>query len=198
MKRELKSAVLAALCAVGLSAFAAEPKPLLVPDYNRDGKIEGDECNRAAAGEAFTIWLNDDDDDEGTDGGAEAGDTNNDLHDVPGGNDDKDFADDKVNGRCDLLDFFPVLIDVNGVDCSGNYDWKLISKSANVVFTRLEAGNAGDFHTKEAKCFVDADIPLYKAPVEQLAGDKGKGYVDLPYRFLEKKNGRHSGRRRGA
>ena len=121
-RRVVRCAIMAALCAVGLSAFAASG-PLLVPDYNRDGKIDNVDYGRLEAGEAFTVWLNDDDDGEGTDDGAEAGDTNNDLHDVPGGNDDKDFADDHVNGRCDLLDFFPVLIDVFGVVGSGDYDW---------------------------------------------------------------------------
>ena len=95
------------------AAFAANG-PLLLPDYNRDGKINEDDYDRLGAGEAFTVWLNDDDDAEGTNDGEEAGDTNVDLHDVPGGDgNDQDCADDKVNGRCDLLDFFPVLIDVN-------------------------------------------------------------------------------------
>ena len=107
-----------------LAAFAEVPGPLLVPDYNRDGKIDPADYERLAAGEAFTIWLNDDDDDDGTDSGAEAGDTNNDLHDVPGGDgNDKDCEDGQVNGRCDLLDFFPVLVDVKFVDNWRNMTW---------------------------------------------------------------------------
>ena len=124
----------------------------------------------ASKGEAFTVWLNDDDDAEGAEADDGKGDTNTDLHDVPGGNDDRDCADDKVNGRCDLLDFFPVLIDVNGVEDWSSYTWKLVSTSVNVVFTQLQTGNAGDFHTKEAKA-LDDETPLYRAPVEQLAGD---------------------------
>ena len=46
--RVVRCAIAAALCAVGLSAFAAEPTPLLVPDYNRDGWLnlrpKGDEA----------------------------------------------------------------------------------------------------------------------------------------------------------
>ena len=180
MKKLLMSCF--ALCA--FAAFAGLPTPLLVPDYDRDGDIGATDRGKALAGQEFTIWLNDDDDAEGTDDGAEAGDTNTDLHDVPGGNDDKDCEDDKVNGRCDLLDFFPVLIDVNGVESPDDYTWKLISRSVNVVFTKLQAGNAGDFHTKEARCFVDDSIPLCKAPVVQLAGDEGKEYAELPGGFL--------------
>ena len=42
-----------------------------------------------------------------------------------------------------------MLIDVNGVEGSGNYAWKLVSKSVNVVFTRLKADTAGDFLTNK-------------------------------------------------
>ena len=170
------------------AAFAMASGPLLVPDYNRDGKIDVADYDRLAAGEAFTVWLNDDDDAAGAEADDGKGDTNTDLHDVPGGNDAKDCADGEVNGRCDLLDFFPVLIDVNGVEGSGDYTWKLISKSVNVVFTQLKADTAGDFHTKEAKA-LDDETPLYEAEVKQLAGDEGEGEVELPKdRFL--KNGR--------
>ena len=182
----IKSIVAAALCAVGLSAFAVEPKPLLVPDYNRDGKINKADRDRVDAGETFTIWLNDDDDDDGTDDGEEAGDTNVDLHDVPGGEgNDRDCEDDKVNGRCDLLDFFPVLIDVNGVEDWNGMTWKLSSDSVNVVFTQLEDGNAGSFHTQEAKA-LDDETPLYTAEVKKLAEE---GEVDLPDGFLKEGRG---------
>ena len=183
--RLARCAIVTALCAVGLSAFAAEPKPLLVPDFNRDGKIDAVDYARLAAGEAFTVWLNDDDDAEGTDDGAEAGDTNNDLHDVPSGEgNDKDCEDDKVNGRCDLLDFFPVLINVEVVPGWDTMTWKLISKSVNVVFTQLKDDTAGDFHTREVKA-LDDETPLYEAGVEQLAGDEGKEEVSLPDGFLK-------------
>ena len=179
--RLARCAIVTALCAVGLSAFAAEPKPLLVPDFNRDGKIDAADYARLAAGEAFTVWLNDDDDAEGTDDGAEAGDTNNDLHDVPSGEgNDKDCEDDKVNGRCDLLDFFPVLINVEVVPGRDTMTWKLISKSVNVVFTQLKADTAGDFHTREVKA-LDDETPLYEAEVSKLA----EGDAKLPWDFLK-------------
>ena len=78
-------------------SFAAVPGPQLVPDYDRDGEIGAADREKAFTGDEFTIWLNDDDDAEGTEGGAEAGDTNTDLHDVPGGNDRKDCADGEGN-----------------------------------------------------------------------------------------------------
>ena len=164
-----------ALCA--FAAFAAGG-PLLLPDYNRDGKIDMLDYGRLEKGEAFTIWLNDDNDAAGTDAGAEAGDTNIDLNDVPGGNDEKDCEDREVNGRCDLLDFFPVLIDMTGVESPDDYTWKLISKSVNVVFTRLKDDTAGEFHTTEAKA-LDGETPLYRAEVTNLTEG-----VALPNGFL--------------
>ena len=166
-----------------MMAFAVEQDPMLIADYNRDGKIDAADYERYAAGETFTIWLNDDDDAEGAEADDGKGDTNNDLHDVPGGEgNDRDCEDDHVNGRCDLLDFFPVLIDVTCVDEWQNYDWKLSSKSVNIVFTRLKDYNAGSFHTQELKDFYE-DIPLYKAVVKQLAGDDGEE-AELPDGFL--------------
>ena len=171
-----------ALCA--FAAFAAGPMPLLVPDYDRDGKIDPTDRDKALAGEKFTVWLNDDNDAAGAESDECKGDTNIDLNDVPGGNDEKDCEDDEVNGRCDLLDFFPVLIDVNGVEGAGDYTWKLSSKSVNVVFTGLDDEHkAGSFHTQEVKA-LDGETPLYKAEVEKLA----EGDATLPGNFL--KNGR--------
>ncbi len=159
-------------------AAAAVSGPRLVPDYNRDGKINDVDYERLAKGETFTIWLNDDDDAEGAKADEGKGDTNFALHDVPSGEgNDKDCEDDIVNGRCDLLDFFPVLVDVTGVDGWVNYDWKLSSKSVNAVFTTLRADNAGDFHTKDVRGF-DGETPLYKAAVENLAEDDVKQLPD--------------------
>ena len=166
-----------------MTVQAVGQAPMLIVDYDRDGTIGTDDRDRALMGEPFTIWLNDDDDAAGAESDEGNGDTNNDLHDIPGGEDnDRDCEDDQVNGRCDLLDFFPVLADVNGVEDWADYDWKLISKSVNLVFTRLKTDTAGDFHTKEVKDFSD-ETPLYKATVAKLA-DEGEEGVALPDGFL--------------
>ena len=165
-------------------AFAEAPGPRLVPDYDRDGKIDDADVRKAIANEPFTIWLNDDDDAEGAESDEGKGDTNVDLHDVPGGEgNDRDCEDEKVNGRCDLLDFFPVSVDVGGVADWPSYAWKLCSKSANVVFTSLDAAHAGAFHTKEAKA-LDGETPLYRATVGKLAGEDGEDAA-LPEGFLK-------------
>ena len=165
------------------SAFAYEPGPRLVADYDRDGRISPTDRERALSGDEFTIWINDDDDADGD------GDTNNDLHDVPCGKDgegnphNKDCEDDQVNGRCDLLDFFPVLVNVREVTDWEYLTWKLCSDSVNVVFTGLKADNAGSFHTNDVD---DNDgTSLHEASVAKLTEDG----VALPSGFLEERNG---------
>ena len=83
------------------AAVAAAQGPLLVPDYNCDGVIDLKvESSKARAGEAFTIWLNDDDDAAGSGESAKPGDTNTDRHDIPCGEGHaRDCADETVNGR---------------------------------------------------------------------------------------------------
>ena len=168
-----------------IAAFAAfaerlSSDPRLVPDYNRDGRIDPLDYERESAGEPFTIWLNDDDDAEGTGGGESAGDTNTDLHDVPGGEgNDRDCEDEQVNGRCDLLDFFPVLVDVGRYAQDQSITWKIRSASVKAVFTELRAEAAGNFHTTAMNAF-GGDDPLYNAPVMRLDEDG----VEIPPGFL--------------
>ena len=179
MMRVVLGALCVVLCAGAAFAERLSSDPRLVPDYNRDGKIDPLDYEREAAGEPFIIWLNDDDDAEGTDDGADPGDTNNDLHDVPGGNDDKDCEDEQVNGRCDLLDFFPVLVDVGRYAQDLSITWKIRSASVKAVFTGLDAEAAGSFHTTAMNAF-GGDDPLYQAPVMRLDEDG----VELPSGFL--------------
>ena len=91
MSVTMKTFLLSALCMVfsAFAAFAYEPGPHLVADYDRDGKISVADRGKALLGDEFTIWINDDDDDNGD------GDTNTDLHDVPCG---KDGDEELTNG----------------------------------------------------------------------------------------------------
>ena len=74
--KKMMRVVLGALCVVlgAGAAFAGRlsSDPRLVPDYNRDGVINTLDYDREAAGEPFIIWLNDDDDAEGTGDGSAA------------------------------------------------------------------------------------------------------------------------------
>ena len=179
----MKNLILGLVTTVAAFAAFAErlsSDPRLVPDYNRDGRIDPLDYERESAGEPFTIWLNDDDDAEGTGGGESAGDTNTDLHDVPGGEgNDRDCEDEQVNGRCDLLDFFPVLVDVGRYAQDQSITWKIRSASVKAVFTELRAEAAGNFHTTAMNAF-GGDDPLYNAPVMRLDEDG----VEIPSGFL--------------
>ena len=116
--------------------------PRIVPDYDRDGKIDGvDEA--VADGEAvpFRFWVNDDND---------IGEIGGSVSDVPGcgGN----GQDGRVNGLGDLVDFTPVLLDVS---CAFPPDtparvrnrvvWRLSSTSVGAVWTGLSSADAGAF-----------------------------------------------------
>ena len=136
-----------------ITAFAGlSSGPKLLPDFNRDGVIDLYDYETSAIGSVFTIWLNDDDDAEGTEAGENAGDTNSVGHNTPAADgNNRDYADDKVNGRSDLLDFFPVLIDLNGVEDWREYKWTIKTTgdaNVNVVFTSLDEHYAGSFYTQ--------------------------------------------------
>lgn len=128
----------------GLSAtLHVLDNPRIVPDYNRDGKIDqDDEAVRDSESAAFWFWVNDDDD---------CADVNKGVKDRPG--EGVNFRDNRVNGRGDLLDFTPMLLDVSTAfppempyDIRTGVVWRLESSVVNAVWTSLDAENAGAFH----------------------------------------------------
>ncbi len=86
-----------------------------VPDYDRngvirehawtddDGKLHPSDYQRAAVDDTFYFWVNDDDDDEPVEG-----------DDIPGDG-TADASNSSVDGIRDLIDFFPVYIDLHGL-----------------------------------------------------------------------------------
>ena len=118
----------------------------LVPDYGGDGRIEMDDMLLAGSNAVFRLWINDDSD---------TGDLNRpaDGADIPGAA-APDHADAAVNGKHDLLDFFPVMMDIRGFEelCGQPdlYRLKQAAGAVNVVYSRLGNYNAGSFLTAEA------------------------------------------------
>ncbi len=108
----------------------------LIPDYNRDGKIDSQDQARKASNTLFRFWVNDDKD-EGAYGGSDDPSTTS-----------QNFRDGFINGEKDLTDFFPVYFDFNAMDKEVGGCWRLaneyiIEKNANVnvVFaTGLDKG----------------------------------------------------------
>jgi len=76
----------------------------MVPDWNRDGVIDNKDRGKINEQKPWRFWVNDDDDE------ADVGGSNNNNSDVPAsaGN----GADLVVNGIRDLLDFFPLWLDI--------------------------------------------------------------------------------------
>lgn len=162
--------------------------PKVVPDYNRDGRIDQDDEAAQAAGREFRFWINDDND---------SGDINDIKNDVPGAG-RKNGVDRRVNGVGDLLDFTPVLLDVSGVfpprtpkSVRDRVTWILESEPLNAVWTALPASRAGSFHREVSDgrfgprlvqgvsnadvtpLFAGAELPEAFARVMEDAGGKG-------------------------
>lgn len=75
---------------------------LLVPDYNHNRKIEQDDIDRAANGDTFYFWVNDDDGNGDTEGTGIPGSGNN-------------AFSTSIPGTRDLVDWFPIYLNIKPV-----------------------------------------------------------------------------------
>jgi len=113
---------------------------VLVPDYNHDGKIDAEDQQRAVKEDTYYFWINDDNDAGETEGA-----------DIPGSS-SPNWADDKINGVRDLVDFFPVSLDLKGYMNSfdpGTYKCILRSEQGSMIFayTDLVRSQSGYYLT---------------------------------------------------
>lgn len=126
----------------------------LVPDWNHDRTIDDSDKNRIAASNPFRFWINDD---------ADSGNISKDNSDVPGHSAGRfgraNYADHHVNGRSDLLDFFPVWLDLKQtldlLPPSSAVQYKLRQDDAAVkaVYTDLTREWAGSYLTTEGNTY---------------------------------------------
>ncbi len=129
------------------------PPGRMVPDYDRDGRIDGRDVRVQMAGKPFRIWINDDRDvgDESTEAfeDAPAGSCDPEAMPAPIGGRPRNCMDGVVNGLRDLVDFFPVHLDVP-LDRlpPGDYTYRLRQEHASVkyVYTSLPPEDAGRVH----------------------------------------------------
>ncbi|NTU49973.1 MAG: right-handed parallel beta-helix repeat-containing protein, partial [Desulfobulbaceae bacterium] len=143
----------------------------LAPDFNHDRVIANDDLLSIATNGPFHFWINDDDDD----GDIAEGDS-----DLPGhlswGTSPADYSNAGVDGRCDLVDFFPVWIDLtkamsvlppgNGVE----YKLRQANGALKFVYTDLTKDHAGDFLTVEAYKYGNAfNKRVYEAETVAIA-----------------------------
>ncbi len=75
----------------------------IVPDWNRDGRIDGEDSGKANKKNPFIFWINDDNDDN----------TEPHFGDIPGQG--VDNSDDAVNGERDLVDFFAIQLQMEKI-----------------------------------------------------------------------------------
>jgi hypothetical protein len=126
------------------------PAPKLLVDANRDGTITDGETSTTTA--PWRFWVNDDND-FGDTGGS----------DIPLGDFDaaaRNGADSQVNGRRDLVDFFPVFLDIKQVltsfppasvvgDSGFTYKLKQAEGAVGIVWTKLTRAEAQTVQTHD-------------------------------------------------
>ncbi len=123
--------------------------PTLIPDYNHDRAINTLDENQATPSTPFRFWINDDDDD------GDISDGNNDLPGQSGGN----YVNNQVDGRSDLLDFFPVWFDFHEtltiLPPGSGIEYKLRQDDGALrfVYTDLTKDQAGAFLTTELQTY---------------------------------------------
>ena len=120
-------------------------------DYDRNGKIDENDRVALYKNRYLRHWVNDDED---------TADVNEGGGDIPGAEDgwlewdgrDPNWEDAHVNGRCDLLDFVPVRLDINGMlsqleGSSSDYTFRLshADGAVKIVWTSEDADHANSF-----------------------------------------------------
>ena len=138
---------------------------LLVPDYNHDRTIDDKDRERASNHDIYYFWVNDDNDSGETGGSDIPGDTS--LIDAPecfgsgimnpvaGCDNFGNASSMNVNGVRDLVDFFPVYLDIKGlfdIFDPNLYTYKLKSEdnSLRFAFTDLKPEITGEYLTGSA------------------------------------------------
>jgi alpha-tubulin suppressor-like RCC1 family protein/pimeloyl-ACP methyl ester carboxylesterase len=114
----------------------------MIPDWNRDGVIDANDKGKVTSNTPWRFWINDDDDSD-----ADADGTGGD--DLPGQL-DEDRSDNIVNGIRDLVDFFPVFVDLKNtleILPSSEYTYRLKqADSALAGFeTEIQPASANEY-----------------------------------------------------
>ena len=115
--------------------------PLLIPDYDHNRVIDGWDRSKAVQNEVFHFWKNDDDD---------AGDLEG--NDIPGDG-TADSSDLAVDGTRDLIDWFPVYLDLKPtLEAFDGLGYKYVlatleTNEFNVIFSQLKPWESGKYLT---------------------------------------------------
>ena len=166
-------------------------RPLLVPDYDRNGNIdEADDARSQDGKTVFRFWINNDDDTRREDGWAWGlfrgkGHINEKTLNVPESGPNQRSS--SVTGYCDLEDFTPVKLSFSydTIFPKGTPDelkqgirWKIKSSCIGIVWTRLGTENANDFLKGEFSNFgTKLNDDSYSASIVRL--EKKNSEVEL-------------------
>lgn len=167
----------------------------LVPDWNRDRAITSADENQISPANPFRMWINDDRD---------SGDISEGDRDIPGQGglfSTANCDDAKVNGRCDLVDFFPLWLDLRDVltnlppSSSVEYRISQADGALRAVYTDLTREEAGSFLTTDGNSYgpsfnqgsheadtfkiTSSGVPLSVAFLEKIAADRTRGILML-------------------
>jgi choice-of-anchor A domain-containing protein len=131
----------------------------LIPDYDRDGKIETDDVLQANKGKPFHFWINSDRD-TGSFSEHPEGALDTDYPEQEGDN----SRDNVVNGLSDLLDFTPVWLDLGRIlelmPPEKGYSYHIRSEGVSFALTDLSRHRASDYlRTDCTKCGTRLDSP---------------------------------------
>ena len=160
------------ICAAALPITVIRSK--LVPDWNHDRSIDMADQNQDMNGAPFRFWINDDHD---------TGDISEGDSDVPGQSGKwnpfkgpANHEDNIVNGHSDLLDFFPVWLDINlalkryPITDGTVYKLRQADDALKFVYTDLTHDQAGDFLiTSNSTCGVAMNQNSYNADTIRVA-----------------------------
>jgi Regulator of chromosome condensation (RCC1) repeat len=133
----------------------------LIPDYNRDGKIDSADRGHVSEADPWRWWINDDN--------SSAGDSGDVDEDAPG-SDHPDGREVSVQGLRDLIDYFPLFLDLKillqvlpaGADVE--YRLKQQEGSANFVYTDLKPEHSRDYLVKLESDAYDNAVILSDVP----------------------------------
>lgn len=115
----------------------------MAADNNRDGQITFDSSDQTTADNPYRFWIND---------AQEQGDVSEAANATPGSS-SPNYALNHVNGRADLVNFFPVALNLNDVlqycPLTNGFEYHLAQADSAVkfVYTGLSQGNAFDYLT---------------------------------------------------
>jgi len=162
----------------------------IVPDYNRDGKIDELDRGKVNDQEPWRIWINDDND-------AAADAAGLDSDNLPGQNTDiEDYSIDypgftqvtRVNGIADLIDFFPLYIDLNNALVSWPIEegYKYILKQNDEALDVFEAEADGKILSMENVIEYLEDLDVADAFKDERVFTLGTAGFELSPNFLER------------